>query len=221
MGKGAKDPLDDGDATKLAAQTAGQRLKRVAALALPDVAEMRTRVAELEERVDRKLEAVPAERLVSPPATIATPAALQYALLGDGPEVAELREMFENLLAASIDRDTAASVHPAFVSMISQLTPDEARILKSIDRDDMHSSMCTTMVQAAATDYSARGRSSASASGSTSPGNSSTFRTSIDSESSASVFAPRTTSMAPRRCSWLSTQSFAGAACTPLMSRSR
>jgi len=44
--------------------------------------------------------------------------------------------MFENLLASSMDRDTAAGTHPAFVSMISQLTPDEARILKSIDQEE-------------------------------------------------------------------------------------
>jgi hypothetical protein len=57
-------------------------------------------------------------------------------LLGGGAEVSELREMFENLLVASMDRDTAANAHPAFVSMIAQLTPDEAWILKSIDRDE-------------------------------------------------------------------------------------
>lgn len=44
--------------------------------------------------------------------------------------------MFENLLVTSMDRDTASGAHPAFVSMIPQLTPDEAWILKSIDRTD-------------------------------------------------------------------------------------
>jgi hypothetical protein len=43
-------------------------------------------------------------------------------LLGDGQDMA-------------MDRDTTASAHPAFVSMIAQLIPDEAKILKSIDRD--------------------------------------------------------------------------------------
>jgi hypothetical protein len=82
---------------------------------------------------------VPPERQQAPPATLATlatPAALQYARLGDGDEVADLCEMFENLLVSSMDSAMAVNAHPAFVSMISQLTPDEARILKSIDRDD-------------------------------------------------------------------------------------
>jgi hypothetical protein len=130
------DNSEHAETAKLPARTAAQRLKHVQHLALPDIDEMRTRVAQLAERVHGKLEGLPPARLVDPPATIAAPAAFHYALLGDAPEVSELREMFENLLASSMDRDTAGSAHPAFVSMISQLTPDEARILKSIDRDE-------------------------------------------------------------------------------------
>jgi len=52
---------------------------------------------------------VPADRVIEPPATRAAPAAFHYALLGDSADVSELREMFENLLAASMDRDTRAS----------------------------------------------------------------------------------------------------------------
>jgi hypothetical protein len=124
------------ETAKLPARTAAQRLKHVKHLALPDIERMRAQVAEFAERVDRKLDDIPAERIIDPPATITAPAALQYALLGEGPEVSELREMFENLLASSMDRDTTASAHPAFVSMIAQLTPDEAWILKAIDRGD-------------------------------------------------------------------------------------
>ena len=111
------------------AASISQRLRNVAAAAQPAL-------DRLETIVQQKLSGVPPERVLPPPATIAAPSALQYALLGEGDEVAELREMFENLLAASMDRDTAAGAHPAFVSMISQLTPDEARILKSIDREN-------------------------------------------------------------------------------------
>ncbi len=107
--------------------TIGQRLKNVAAGAQPALDRLDAIIAE-------RQKAVPDGRRVPLPATIAAPAALQYVLLGDGDDVAELRKMFENLIAASMDSQTAASAHPAFVSMISQLTPDEARILKSIDR---------------------------------------------------------------------------------------
>ena len=89
---------------------------------------------QLSSRVEAKLKAkgVPPERQLPAPATVAGPAALHYALLGDGDEVSELRDMFENLLATSMDADADEHAHPAFVGMISQMTPDEARILKSI-----------------------------------------------------------------------------------------
>ena len=43
-----------------------------------------------------------------------------------------LRELYANLLATSIDSITAHEAHPAFVEIIRQLTPDEARIVKYI-----------------------------------------------------------------------------------------
>lgn len=80
----------------------------------------------------KKVEKVPPERLLPPPPTIAAPAALQYALMGEGAEAAILRDMFENLVARSMDIETTKDVHPAFVTMISQLTPDEARLLQNM-----------------------------------------------------------------------------------------
>jgi len=118
------------------AMLAARRATELAAAGFPSFDQLKARTGKFFARVERKLADVPEDRLQPPPATIAAPAALQCGLLGDGDEVAELREMFENLLAASMDRRTASSAHPAFVSIISQLTPDEARILKSIDRDD-------------------------------------------------------------------------------------
>jgi hypothetical protein len=37
--------------------------------------------------------------------------------------------MYANLLATAMNTETASKAHPAFVSIIGQLTPDEARIL--------------------------------------------------------------------------------------------
>jgi hypothetical protein len=87
----------------------------------------------LKAAVQRKLAGVPADRLLPAPPNIAAPSAFHYVLLGDGEHVSVLRDMFENLLVASMDRETAPSAHPAFVTMISQLTHDEAWILKSIN----------------------------------------------------------------------------------------
>ncbi len=80
-------------------------------------------------RVSKKLEGLPPDRLLPPPATIAGPAALQYSLLGDGEDGEDLREMFATLLARSMDSETASDVHPAFVSIVSQLSSHEARLL--------------------------------------------------------------------------------------------
>jgi hypothetical protein len=86
--------------------------------------------------VGTQLRDVPPERLLPPPATIAGNVALHYAMLGDGDDVEVLREMFAKLLATSMDREANARTHPAFATVISQLTSDEAWILKSIDRVD-------------------------------------------------------------------------------------
>lgn len=37
--------------------------------------------------------------------------------------------MYANLLAAAMDKSTADGAHPAFVEIIKQLTPDEARLI--------------------------------------------------------------------------------------------
>jgi hypothetical protein len=142
-GKGAKEAIADevkalagkiyDDAAAPSVKAAGSTLGRVVRLALRPLELIVEGGERLMSRVERKLAGVPEDRLLPPPATIAAPAALHYALLGDGDDVADLREMFENLLVTSMDRNTVASAHPAFVTMISQLTPDEAWILKSID----------------------------------------------------------------------------------------
>lgn len=77
-------------------------------------------------KVTEKLKNVPLEKITTPKANVAGPAleALKYT----GHEET-LREMYANLLAASMDVRTAAGAHPAFVEIIKQLTPDEARII--------------------------------------------------------------------------------------------
>jgi hypothetical protein len=149
-GKGVKETIAEesialakdvyADAGKPAVQELGQTLGSVTRLLLWPVRKLadgaNAALDRLSARVGKKLdERVPPERQIAAPATIAGPAAMRYVLLGEGDEVFQLRDMFENLLAASMDSDTASEVHPAFVEVISQLTSDEAWILKSIDRD--------------------------------------------------------------------------------------
>jgi hypothetical protein len=78
-------------------------------------------------KVAEKLKDVPPENIATPKPNVAGPAleALKYT----GHEET-LREMYANLLAASMDTRTAKGAHPSFVVIIRQLTPDEARILR-------------------------------------------------------------------------------------------
>lgn len=77
--------------------------------------------------LEKKLTHVPEENIVTPAPEIAVPAieALRYTGHND-----ELREMFTNLLATSMDNDTAANAHPSFVEIIKQISSDEAKIIQ-------------------------------------------------------------------------------------------
>ena len=79
--------------------------------------------------LDKKLENVPAELIESPEPHIAVPA-LQYISYCMDNE--ELRNMYANLLANSMNSVMKNGVHPAFVEIIKQLCPDEAKLMKHI-----------------------------------------------------------------------------------------
>ena len=77
-------------------------------------------------KVAERLRNVPPEHIVTPKPNVAGPAleALRYT----GHE-SSLSDMYANLLAASMDKATASGAHPAFVEIIKQLTPDEAKLV--------------------------------------------------------------------------------------------
>lgn len=79
------------------------------------------------ERVAKKLSNVPLEDIQQPKSHIAVPAieALRYT-----GEEHELSELYANLLSTSMDKATAYRAHPAFVDMIKNMSPDEARIMR-------------------------------------------------------------------------------------------
>lgn len=86
-------------------------------------------VAETKKLLDEKLQHTPPELIQPPEAHIAVPA-LQYISYCMDNE--ELRDMYANLLANSMNSVVKNGVHPAFVEIIKQLSPDEAKILKYI-----------------------------------------------------------------------------------------
>lgn len=77
-------------------------------------------------KVAERLKNVPPENLVTPKPNVAGPAleALRYT----GHE-SSLSDLYANLLATAMDKDTAQGAHPAFVEIIKQLTPDEAKLV--------------------------------------------------------------------------------------------
>jgi len=82
-------------------------------------------------KVADRLKDVPPEKITTPPANIAGPTMEALRYVGDNDE---LQQLYANLLAASINTDTRDAAHPAFVEIIRQLSPDEARMLILISR---------------------------------------------------------------------------------------
>ena len=83
------------------------------------------------EALREKVEHIPEDRLCEPDAYVAVPALQRISYSFDSDE---LRDMYANLLAASMDSASKSGVHPSFVEAIGQLTPDEAKFLKKLPR---------------------------------------------------------------------------------------
>lgn len=73
---------------------------------------------------DRKIKK---KNIITPELSIAVPTieAMRYTSNHQ-----ELRQMFTNLLAASMNKETAEMIHPAFVEIIKQISPKESVFLK-------------------------------------------------------------------------------------------
>lgn len=81
---------------------------------------------EVHRMLEDKLNNIPIENVVQPSPRIVVPA-LQNASIT---EETELRDLYANLLAASMNKVVKDGVHPAYVEIINQLSPDEARLLQ-------------------------------------------------------------------------------------------
>lgn len=87
----------------------------------------RYKLEAFENDLKEKTKNIPPENLQVPPTMIAGPTleALRYAY-----DEAELRDMYENLLASAMDSRIASGAHPSFVDTIRQLSPLDASVLK-------------------------------------------------------------------------------------------
>lgn len=81
---------------------------------------------EVHRMLQEKLKNIPPEDIVQPSPRIAIPS-LQNASIT---EESEVRELYASLLANSMNKVVKDGVHPAFVEIIKQLSPDEAKILR-------------------------------------------------------------------------------------------
>ena len=86
-------------------------------------------LAETEKLLEEKLKNISPEQITTPEAYVAVPA-LQY--LSYCMDNNELRDMYANLLANSMNNVVKNGVHPGFVEIIKQLCPDEAKVLKYV-----------------------------------------------------------------------------------------
>jgi Abortive infection alpha len=77
-----------------------------------------------------RMTAIPTARRRAPALAFAA-----QALAGSVRQGATMRERYLNLLAAAMDENTAARVHPAFLSILRQLTPDEVRLISLFQHD--------------------------------------------------------------------------------------
>lgn len=88
--------------------------------------------------VANKLKSVPEDKIITPPLIVAGPTidGLRYAA-----EEEEIRELYANLLATAMNKDTVHKAHPGYVNIIKNITSDEVLILKVFLEKQMQPSM--------------------------------------------------------------------------------
>lgn len=80
----------------------------------------------LYESVTQKLKNTPEEDIQTPDPSVAGPALESLRFTG---HKESLRDLYSNLLATSMDKNTAQTAHPGFVEIIKNMGSDEAKIL--------------------------------------------------------------------------------------------
>lgn len=127
------------DVVQPAAQEVGKALQTVAKtvhIALAPVSALVWGYDQIKDfvssKVTERLKNVPPENIVSPKPNVAGPALESLRYTG---HEESLSDLYANLLAASMDKATSNGAHPAFVEIIRQLTPDEAKLVSLFLRE--------------------------------------------------------------------------------------
>lgn len=83
----------------------------------------------LKEKIEQRLKTIPADQVVAPSPSIAIPAITHIAMASDQPGH---REIYAELLLKAIDARTKDMVHPSYVHVVEQLSPEEALLVTSL-----------------------------------------------------------------------------------------
>jgi hypothetical protein len=81
--------------------------------------------------LDEARSRVPLEKQIEAPPTISGPALRALLFMEQENPMAQ---MFVNLLSRAINRDVQQTVHPAFVTILEQISPDEALLLHTLQQ---------------------------------------------------------------------------------------
>lgn len=94
------------------------------------------------EKISNKIAAIPEDKLVEPKIRVVGPAieASKYFI-----EENKCREMFSELIASSCNSEIQSSVHPAFPSIITQLSSDDATFMTYLR--EMHTVPCVELYE--------------------------------------------------------------------------
>lgn len=101
--------------------------------------------SKVKDSLHQKLSNTPIENLKEPDSNVVIPAyeALRYSL-----DKESLKNMYINLIASSMKKDTSNSAHPAFVEIIKQLSSLEAILLKKlVDTNDYEFAIVKTRLE--------------------------------------------------------------------------
>lgn len=123
------------DAISPAAKQIGKSLETVAKtinIALAPIKSLVWGYDKIEEfitiKVSEKLKNVPEENIITPLPQVAGPAIEALRFSGHDENI---RELFANLIATSMDKETLHKAHPGYVEIIKNLSSDEASLLKA------------------------------------------------------------------------------------------
>lgn len=85
----------------------------------------------LKEKIEKRLNSTPLEFRCSPPNNIAVSAITSISMSSDSPE---LRDLYAELLLKAMDSRSQSMVHPSYINLISQLSPQEALVFISFNK---------------------------------------------------------------------------------------